>query len=135
MNPLIEKKLLQGAVAVACLVPLGFGASGVVLGTEMFGGANEDVDNQFRYLSGVLFGIGLLFVSVIPKIENNGERMRLLVALVVIGGLGRLLGSFISGVMDGKIIFALAMELAVAPLLYLWQCRIRKKDALNDRAA
>jgi len=46
-------------------------------------------DSHFRYLSGLLLGIGLGFWSTIPRIEANGDRFRLLSFIVVAGGLAR----------------------------------------------
>ena len=48
--------------------------------------------NHGRYLSGLLLAIGLAFWASIPAIEKHTARVRRLTALVVVGGLCRLLG-------------------------------------------
>jgi hypothetical protein len=95
MSPATEKRLLQIVVAVACLVPLLAGGSGVLRGAEMMRGVGAappvDLDSHFRYLSGLLLGIGLAFAWCIPAIERRTLLFRTLGLIAVVGGLGRLL--------------------------------------------
>ena len=121
-----EKRLLQAVIAVASLVPVLGGAFGVCLGLAMVGIAAPPAaaDAHFRYLSGLLLGIGLGFISTVPHIEAHSARFRLLAAIVVIGGLGRLLSVSLEGAADASTLFALAMELVVTPTLALWQRRV-----------
>ncbi len=121
-----NKKLLQIAVAIGGLVPVGAGLSGVVLGPMMVGGASVPLDSHFRYLSGLLLGIGFGFWSTIPHIEKHRARFLLLTAIVFIGGLGRLYSLIAIGTPDHAMLFGLVMELAVTPLLALWQYRISR---------
>lgn len=128
MCSLLNKKiLLQAVVALACLVPLSAGFSGVLRGAEFLGGGTVDLDSHFRYLSGLLFAIGLGFLSVIPRIERHTARMRLLTMIVIIGGIGRLLGIFLTRTPDQAMLFALGMELVVTPSLCLWQHRLARR--------
>ncbi|MDQ2804824.1 MAG: DUF4345 domain-containing protein [Pseudomonadota bacterium] len=128
--PAQRTRLLQFAVAIGGLVPVGAGLAGVLLGPRMaddmaagLGGAMS-LDSHFRYLSGLLLGIGLAFWSLIPDIAARGPAFRLLTALVVTGGLGRLLGLMLAGTPSPPMLFGLAMELVVTPLLCLWQSRV-----------
>jgi Domain of unknown function (DUF4345) len=122
-----EKRLLQALVALACLVPILGGGFGVVQGPAMLDlAAAAPAAAHFRYLSGLLLGIGLGFLSMVPRIETHGSRFRLLAAIVVVGGLGRLLSVGLSGAADASTLFALAMELAVTPALALWQWRVAR---------
>lgn len=129
MPPSIERRLLQVVVALACAVPLLAGGSGVMRGPRLAHLATvpTDLDSHFRYLSGLLFGIGLAFLTTIPAIEARGPRFRLLGCIVVIGGLGRLASLIIVGMPSEGQIFGLAMELAVVPLLMLWQGRLARR--------
>ena len=128
----IEKRLLQTAVALGCVVPLLAGGSGMIEGPAFLHGVGgqvpSDLDSHFRYLSGLLFAIGLAFASCIPGIEGKTARFRLLAFLVVIGGLGRLAGLASSGVPGAGHVFGLAMELGTVPLLVLWQARVARQD-------
>jgi len=127
-----ERRLLQAAVALASLVPLSIGTLGVIEGPELLRGVGTavpvDLDSHVRYLSGLLAGIGLGFVSCIPAIERRGARFRMLGLIVVLGGLARLLSLAGAGAPGRGHLFGLAMELAVVPLLMLWQSRIAAKS-------
>ena len=123
---LVGLRLLQVAIGVLALVPILAGLGGMIGGIGMTGGAVFDVagratDSQFRYLSGLLFAIGIGFWSTVPDLPRRTTRFRLLTALVVAGGLGRLLGVLQHGVPPGPMLFGLGMELVVTPLLCLVQ--------------
>lgn len=124
----MERRALQIAVAVGSLLPLGAGAAGVALGPRMLLGGtlvgSVDLDSHLRYLSGLLLAIGLGYVSTVPRIEAHGSRFRLLTAIVVLGGIGRLVSLVTVGPPSAAMVGALAMELVVAPALALWQRRI-----------
>ncbi len=124
-----ERRILQGVIALAGFVPVGAGLSGALLGSAMTGESthNLDLDSHVRYLSGLLLGIGLAFWEAIPQIERYGRRVRLLTAIVALGGLMRLIGVFASGVPHAPMLFGLTMELVVTPLVCLWQARIARR--------
>lgn len=122
-----EKKLLQTIVALACLVPVSAGLGGILRGAELLDGNGMNLDSHFRYLSGLLLGIGLGFASAIPHIERHTSRIRLLTAIVVVGGSGRILGLLLEGIPNTAMLAALGMELVVTPLLCLWQYRLVKR--------
>lgn len=127
---MIEKRLLQIVVAIACLVPLGVGGMSVLRGPGSFGHPPVvpiDLDSHFRYISGIFFGVGVAFVTCIPAIERKGARFRLLGALVVAGGCARLVSLLAVGAPSRGHVFGLAMELGVVPLLMLWQWRIERR--------
>ena len=121
-----EKRLLQIAVALGSLVPISAGTAGIALGPAMVdaGGVPLGADSHFRYLSGLLLGIGIAFATTIPAIERRSARFRLLAAIVVIGGLGRLVSLLMRGPPDKPMLAALIMELGVTPALALWQARV-----------
>lgn len=125
-----ERRLLQVAVALACTVPLAAGAMGVLQGPAMLrdisAGTNPDLESHFRYLSGLLLGVGLAFAASIPSIERRSELFVVLSAAVVIGGLARLFGLFGAAVPTVAHQLALVMELVVVPLLLAWQWRIAR---------
>ncbi|TXM75040.1 DUF4345 domain-containing protein [Methylobacterium sp. WL12] len=128
-----ERQALQRVVAVAAIVPVAAGLYGVVFGINgMEGGVpNISADSHFRYLSGLLTGVGILFLTCVPGIEEKGRLFRFLTLVVVLGGLARLLGLWLTGVPSLTMLAALAMELGVTPSLCLWQARIagRARDA------
>jgi hypothetical protein len=131
-----ERRLLQLAVALGCVVPLLAGGAGMIEGPEMLSGVGTevaaDLDSHYRYLSGLLFAIGIAFASCIPAIERRTARFRLLAFLVFVGGLGRLFGLVSVGVPGAGHVFGLVMELGTVPLLVLWQARVAAQ-AMSSR--
>lgn len=130
MNRKTEICLLQTCVAVASLVPVAAGLQGVVESAAMLRGVEPplppDLGSHFRYLSGLLLGIGLGFVACIPRIAERSVMFRLLGFVVIVGGLGRLAGLALDGAPGPAHVAALGMELGVVPLLLLWQGRVAK---------
>lgn len=128
MNPILGLRL---AIGLGGLVPVSAGLAGVLLGTAMFApllaampSAEAAADSHIRYLSGLLLGLGLGFWSTLPDPARHTARFRLLTAIVVLGGLARLLGLVLHGNPGGPMLAALGMELVVTPLLCLWQGRL-----------
>ena len=126
-----ERRLLQGAILVACLVPLSAGLSGAIEGPAMLRGVAGDVppdlDSHMRYLSGLLLGIGLAFIACVPRIERSGMLFRALGLIVAVGGLARAVSLAQVGAPGLEHRLALAMELGATPLLVLWQVRIARR--------
>lgn len=133
-----EKRALQIAVAIACIVPLFASTAGIVLGVAFLGGKPRpipaDIDSHVRYLSGIFLVVGIAFASCVPEIERKGPLFRLLGAMVVVGGLARLLSWLDIGMPGPGHRFGLVMELGVVPLLMVWQARIaRRAAALHEK--
>lgn len=123
-----ERSLLQLCVGVTGIAPVAAGIAGILRGPELVNAAvGIGADSHFRYLSGLLLGIGLGFWSTIPRIEANGDRFRLLSFIVVAGGLARFISLAFIGLPPFGMRVALAMELGVTPLLCLWQWRVARK--------
>ena len=131
MTAAAERRLLQAATALACLVPLSMGATSVLGSVGVLKGVAPpwpiDLDSHFRYLSGLLLGIGIVFLAAIPRIEQKRQLFRGLGAIVVVGGLARLLSLVEAGVPGPGHRFGLVMELVVVPLIVLWQGRIARQ--------
>jgi hypothetical protein len=120
-----ERRYLQWTVFVLALVPVSAGLFGVLFGPALTGDqVSVSADSHFRYLSGLLLAIGLLFWSATPAIEEKTGRFRLLALIVFLGGLGRLLGLMLTGIPSLYMLFSLALELVVTPIMALWQTRV-----------
>ena len=87
-------------------------------------------DSHVRFLSALLLGIGIAFWRLVPNIEREGERFRLLTFLIVLGGFARLISLVIAGAPSKIMLGALVMELGVTPLLCLWQSKIARRTAI-----
>ena len=120
-----ERRALQIAVGLAAVVPVTIGMWGVLAG---FGAPGLFADSQFRYLSAILFGMGIAFWIMVPEIEQHRWPFRMLCALVVLGGLARLATGLAQGIHKEAAI-ALVMELAVTPALYFWRERVERLAA------
>lgn len=125
-----ERRALQVAVLVAGLVPVSAGLAGVTLGAGFVGEtADVSLDSHFRYLSGLLLGLGLAFWAMAPRIERYTRAVRLLTFLVVLGGLARLGAAIVIGLPNLPMLLAIGMELVVTPTLCLWQARVARLAA------
>lgn len=121
-----ERRLLQAAIILACVVPIGAGAAGMTNGPGHAAAGSIDLDSHFRYLSGLLFGLGLGFLGCVPRIEKRSSIFRLLGLMVIVGGLARLGAALFIGWPGPAHIFALVMELGIVPGLMLWQYRVAR---------
>lgn len=123
-----DKNLLQATVAIGGLVPVGAGLAGILLGPDLVPDVvgTISLDSHFRYLSGLLLGIGLGFWSCIPQIDQQRPRFQLLTLIVFIGGLSRLSSLCMRGMPYNSMLFGLTMELVVTPLLAFWQHKLSK---------
>jgi hypothetical protein len=120
-----ERKLLQQSVAIVATIPVATGLYGVLFGQALTGDAvSISAESHFRFMSGLLLGIGICFWSTLPGIEAKTDRFRLLTLLIVIGGLGRLMGLGLTGLPSLFMIGGLVVELIIAPVLCLWQTRV-----------
>ncbi len=127
---ILARRGLQIAVGLGALVPIAAGLAGILLGPDMAGAEQEtpvSLDSHFRYLSGLLLGIGVAFWITLPDIQNKSSQFRLLTAIVFTGGLGRLISLIEKGIPDTGMQFGLAMELIVTPLLALWQYAVARR--------
>jgi hypothetical protein len=118
----IERRALQAAIVLAGCVPVIGGLWGVLGGIDT---AGVIAASHARYLSGLLLGIGLAYWACVPTIERRGAEVRVLSAVVVLGGLARLAGAFTTTGFPPTVIWPLVMELVVTPGLALWRERIQ----------
>ena len=127
-----ERRLLQAAVALGCLSPFFFGLRGIIEGPAMLAGvdpgqAAPDLLSQYRYLSGLFLGIGLVLLSCVPRIEARATRFRWACAAILVGGLARGLGLLWGDAPSTAHWVALGAELGLVPLLLLWQARVARR--------
>jgi len=131
----MERRLLQIAVALAGLIGVILGLTGVLVGT-MHADLSGDVvlDSYVRFGKGVLLAIGLIYWSSIPQIERHGDRIALITIILVVGSLSRLLSLAGHGVPTLGIISNLIAGLVFVPLVWLWQrhvARVAQRGALT----
>ena len=125
MKPLRETLLLQIAVAAAAAVPVAAGLAGVIHGAP---DEAAGFDSHYRYLSGLLLGLGFCFWSLLPNLGRRSPLFGALTLVVAIGGLSRLYALLLRGD-PGPMGLALIMELVVTPALFLWHANLAGRRA------
>jgi hypothetical protein len=132
----IEKYALQAVLLLVALIPLSAGLAGVITGPAFFQiAASVSADSHMRYLSGLLLGIGILALTVIPHVERHTERMGALTLIVFVGGLSRLWALLLVGKPNAVMTAALFVELLLTPALFLWVRRVAKLSAETPQSA
>ena len=122
--------MLQTVIFIAACVPIVAGVGGMIAGTSAFpSSVDVSLDSHFRYLSGLLCGLGLSFWILLPTIERQTATVRALTFMVVVGGFARLISMAFVATPSLPMQLALLMELIVTPLLCLWQTRIARMSA------
>ena len=117
----MERKLLQIAFALTGLLLIAFGLAGVFFGANFADlSGSVEMDSYFRFLKGMLLGIGLIYWSSIPDVARHAERISVVTFILVLGAVPRLLAVIGHGVPTIGILIGLAGELIFAPLLWLW---------------
>jgi hypothetical protein len=132
MNTLFpyERRLLQAILAVVSLIPLSAGLAGIWTGPHFYDlTASISADSHMRYLSGLLFGLGIVVWWIIPRVEKPSEAFGTLTAIVFVGGLARLWSLLHVGVPNGVMSSALFVELGLTPVLFFWHRRIARLSA------
>ncbi|MBI3699409.1 MAG: DUF4345 domain-containing protein [Afipia sp.] len=126
----MERLILQIATVFGALVLIGIGLTGAFLGVQfLHGTGNAVIDNYFRFLSAIVAGIGVLYLTTLPHIERRGRRFDVLTFLIVVGGLAHFYAFMMRPVPSNGTIFGLFMELIFAPLLWLLQRHVAKTAA------
>jgi hypothetical protein len=128
----VERRLFQGIVGLLSLIPLIGFAIGMTSGTGFFlpEGAERTVnlDNQFRYLSGVYTAVTIAIWWTLPRLEERLAPLRIACAGVFLGGVGRLASMAALGApSDPTMVAGVALELGVVPLLLLWHSRLARR--------
>lgn len=119
-----ERRLLQGVIAATCTVSLSASVTSILQGPAWlmdYGYVSTDLDSHFRYLSGLLLAIAIGFLSCMRGIEQKGPRLRLLAAIVVVGGLARAYSWGVAGIPSLGHLGGLTIELVIVPVVTAWQ--------------
>jgi hypothetical protein len=129
-SAIVYKRIVQTLVLLAGFVPVLAGGSGALFGAQMLGEpatlASLNAESHYRYLSGLLLGIGLVFWASIPNIERHAARFQILTLIVFIGGLARAWSAVHQGLPGNGMVFGLIMELVVTPSLCFAQYRLSR---------
>ena len=110
--------------------------AGVLGGPHFFelSSASISADSHMRYLSGLLLGIGILALSIIPHVERHAERMGALTLVVFVGGLSRLWSLIEVGQPNSVMTAARFVELLLTPALCFWVWRVARLSAATGQS-
>ena len=138
----LSRRGLQIAVALAAADALGGGTLSLVRGVaglSVFTPAPLPIDPgdpawaaadyMFRALAGIWFVLGLMLAYVVPSIERRTAWFRFLQLAVFAMGVGRALSAAAIPLAPGSSLGAMIGELALPPLLVLWQRRVARDFA------
>jgi len=94
------------------------------------GFADPMLDNVFRFLAAMWFGVGLQMIFYVKDLPRYKPALMLLLGIVILGGLARLLSMYHFGLPDASagrmLIYAgLFAELILAPILIIWARRLK----------
>ncbi|WP_299282852.1 DUF4345 domain-containing protein [uncultured Tateyamaria sp.] len=122
---------LQIVVGVLSLIPGFYGVVNLWVGAARFlppEAVNAAIDSQFRFQSGVYFGLAVMIWYVIPRIDREVALFRMIALAIFVGGVGRVVSWVTVGQPDAIMSGATVLELTV-PLLIIWQNAIRQSAA------
>lgn len=136
------RRTLQIILGISLVIPLGFGAIGVLFGLKGFNWIfhitqitpiGPDLDSDFRFLAAMFFGWGLILVWMMPKIEKYTTLFRILALSVFLGGFGRLISVITVGNPNILTLFLLIVEISF-PLLLFLQSRLTRHKTTHRKS-
>ena len=130
-----ERRLLQIFVGITAMFPLVLGFTVAMTGLSgfwlLFGQpgsppANPSLDSAIRFLAANFFGLGMMIVWILPRIERRTRPFQIVVATVVFGGLVRVISHVVVGRPNLMTELLIAVEFGVL-FLGLWQLRVSRR--------
>lgn len=123
------KRGLQVFLGVFSIIPVIFALLGFLAGAGRLSpeGVTVDLDNQYRYFSGMYLVVAFLLWSIIPAIEKHGRTLFLISAAIFIGGLGRVASYVTMGAPSQDLMVGMGIELVVPVLFVVWQRAVAAK--------
>jgi hypothetical protein len=115
--------VLVGALG---LVALASGISGMVLGPSDVADPSFALDSNFRFLSAFLTGAGVVLLWSLRRLDRATVELRIVSALVFVGGCARLLSLATAGRPDTAYVFYIAAELVLPPAIVGLQASISR---------
>ncbi|BBE22328.1 hypothetical protein MN0502_12110 [Arthrobacter sp. MN05-02] len=131
--------VFRTVVVLVGLVIAGFGAYYLILGTAGLPDTEADpvnptLENQFRFFSAMMVGVGAAFITIAIKFQW-ANMLWLVCLMVFVGGIGRVLSWAFSGTPHYVLIILMVVELAFPPALLVWHKYIAKTSDLRREFA
>ena len=115
--------LLRIILGVLGLVPIFIGVTGMFSGLERLVSGCEfspDSDGQYRYLSAIYLGFGVLILWIQSRLASQVPLFRILMAMVFVAGVARALPFLTLGFPRIPVLIALVFELVFPPIVVYW---------------
>ena len=128
----MECRLFQLTIFLLSLVPIMEVSMAFTQGPGYLfpdgGSYPNDLDNQYRYVTGTYLAVTFAIWWTLGNIEERIVPIRIVCAAVFIGGIGRLISIQAVGMPESPdYLVGAFIELVLVPLLLLWQVRLRRK--------
>src|SRR5687768_2752991 len=123
--------LLRIILGVLGLVPIFIGATGMFSGLERLVPGCEfssDSDGQYRYLSAIYLGFGVLILWIQSRLASQVPLFRILLAMVFVAGVARALPLVALGLPRIPVLIALVFELVFPPVVVYWHAMAVKAE-------
>ncbi len=123
---------LRIILGVLGLVPIFIGLTGMFSGLERLVSGCEfssDSDGQYRYLSAIYLGFGVLILWIQSRLTSQVALFRILMAMVFLAGIARALPIVALGFPRLTVLIALLFELVFPPLVVYWHAIAMKAEA------
>jgi hypothetical protein len=128
---------LRLILGVLGLVPIFIGGTGMFSGLERLvpgGEFSPDSDGQYRYLSAIYLGFGVLIIWIQSRLASQVALFRILMAMVFVAGVARALSLVTLGFPRIPVLVALVFELVFPFVVVYWHAiAVKAESALPTR--
>ena len=107
------------------------GVSGMVLGLSDVAEPTFALDSNFRFLSAFLTGAGVVLLWSLFRLDRATTELRIVSALVFVGGCARLLSLTTAGRPEGAYVFYIVAELVLPVVIVGLQARLARGGPAN----
>jgi Domain of unknown function (DUF4345) len=118
------RRAFARALTILGLVPIATGVYGIAFGAsglEGASGAAANVDNELRFLYAFWVGYGAAIVYVGLRAPENRAAVTAIGVVLFAAGVARAISWVAEGRPDTFYVVLMALELAIPPVLILWQ--------------
>ena len=134
MSSATERRLLQALLAILGATAIVAGLAAVLTGPEgQLGGAAvpASVDSEYRFYAALWIAFGAVALYIVPRVDRETLAVRALAAALFAAGAARGVAWIDAGRPEAPFVALLALELAIPPVLVLWQRRTHARS--DDR--
>jgi hypothetical protein len=126
------RRLFQGFLALVGVIAIGISLAHLAVGPEaIVGGSavNPTSDGEDRFYAGLFgcYGVALLWCA--RSVERKQVYVNVLAAVLLVGGIGRLVALIVVGPPDPFFVAMLLLELVLPPLMVLAAKRVAQPAA------